>query len=407
MEITMTKTEQLFLQIIYNTCTGSSSNIDISDENLDELILLASTQSAFSFLLPYLKDFSSGKKSNAVQRVKRQSKLMMLNYYQIEHFTYLVADLFEANDISYVLLKGISLAAFYPVPEYRSLGDVDIYIPDRQMFNRADKLLRANGFTCHEEIGSHHQEYHFTFPQTGRSFILELHYRVVGTYQYVPANQLIDKLYSSSSFEPKPMEIHGHTYTVLPETLCTFHMIHHMLKHYLYSGFGIRLLCDFTFYIEKNYKQIDFDLIHKWCHESKIFHLYEIIVESCRIYLGLPDDIDSSIHYSKDACEDFILQLLHDGDGSQSNSPKLVRSTSYNKVNFFTYFKEGHHQMHVRFPKLGKHPILWPALWFLTLVFFIYNTYSLRKTTLKDTLRDFKNDNKKSSLIRIFDNSDT
>ena len=61
---------------------------------------------------------------------------MMLNYYQIEQFTRRIADLFDANNISYILLKGISLAAFYPVPEYRQLGDVDIYINDKEMFNQ-------------------------------------------------------------------------------------------------------------------------------------------------------------------------------------------------------------------------------------------------------------------------------
>ena len=82
---------------------------------------------------------------------------MMLNYYQIEQFTRRIADLFDSNNISYILLKGISLAAFYPVPEYRKLGDVDIYINDKEMFNRASALLLANGCTKDDEISDHHQ----------------------------------------------------------------------------------------------------------------------------------------------------------------------------------------------------------------------------------------------------------
>ena len=62
--------------------------------------------------------------------------------------------------------------------------------------------------------------------------------------------------------------------------------------------------------------------------------------------------------------------------------------------------------MHVRFPKLGKCPLLWPALWMITFVCFLSNTYTLRNTTLKETLRSFKQDNQRSKLLRIFDNTD-
>lgn len=331
---------------------------------------------------------------------------MMLNYYQIEQFTRRIADLFDANNISYILLKGISLATFYPVPEYRKLGDVDIYINDKEMFNRASALLLANGYTKDDEISDHHQGYLYKVPKTGRTMILELHYRIVGLYQYATANKIVDAVFASDAFTPIMQKVNDRSYPVLPPTEYTFYMIHHMLKHYLYSGFGIRLLCDFSFYLEHNYTDIDFVKIHTWCEESKILHLYEIILETCRIYLGLPETIDSKIHYNKNDCKAFITQLLEDGDVSQNNGSALVGSGSYEKINFLTYFKEGHLQMHVRFPKLGKCPLLWPILWLITLVCFLYNNRTIRNMSLAQTLRGFKQDNQKSKLLRIFDNTD-
>ena len=166
------------------------------------------------------------------------------------------------------------------------------------------------------------------------------------------------------------------------------------------------LLCDFTFFLGHNYTAIDFAQIHTWCKESKILHLYEIILETCRIYLGLPETIDSKIHYNKNDCKAFITQLLEDGDVSQNNGSALVGSGSYEKINFLTYFKEGHLQMHVRFPKLSKCPLLWPILWLITLVCFLYNNRTIRNMSLAQTLRGFKQDNQKSKLLRIFDNTD-
>lgn len=396
----MNHIEQLYLQIIHNTCTQTSSNITISQDVSISLINLAQTQSSLPFLLPYIKD------SSLLYNIKHQTKLMMLNYYQIEQFTRRIADLFDANNISYILLKGISLAAFYPVPEYRQLGDVDIYINDKEMFNRANALLLANGYTKDDEISDHHQGYLYKVPQTGRTMILELHYRIVGLYQYAPVNKIVDAVFASGAFTPIMQKVNDRSYPVLPPTEYTFYMIHHMLKHYLYSGFGIRLLCDFSFYLECNYTDIDFVKIHTWCEESKILHLYEIILETCHIYLGLPETIDSKIHYNKNDCEAFITQLLEDGDVSPNNGPTLVGSGSYEKINFLTYFKEGHLQMHVRFPKLGKCPLLWPILWLITLVCFLYNNRTIRNMSLAQTLRSFKQDNQKSKLLRIFDNTD-
>lgn len=396
----MNHIEQLYLQIIHNTCTQTSSNITISQDVSISLINLAQTQSSLPFLLPYIKD------SSLLTNIKYQTKLMMLNYYQIEQFTRRIADLFDTNNISYILLKGISLAAFYPVPEYRQLGDVDIYINDKEMFNRANALLLANGYTKDDEISDHHQGYLYKVPQTGRTMILELHYRIVGLYQYAPVNKIVDDVFAANTFSPAMQTVNDRNYPVLPPTEYTFYMIHHMLKHYLYSGFGIRLLCDFTFFLRHNYTAIDFAQIHTWCKESKILHLYEIILETCRIYLGLPETIDSKIHYNKNDCKAFITQLLEDGDVSQNNGSALVGSGSYEKINFLTYFKEGHLQMHVRFPKLGKCPLLWPILWLITLVCFLYNNRTIRNMSLAQTLRGFKQDNQKSKLLRIFDNTD-
>ena len=70
-----------------------------------------------------------------------------------------------------LLLKGISLAASYPVPEYRKLGDLDLYINDKKDFQRAEQILHKNGYMDEEELSDHHTTYRYTFEKTGRSFL--------------------------------------------------------------------------------------------------------------------------------------------------------------------------------------------------------------------------------------------
>lgn len=397
----MQQSYQHYLEIIKNICTGHRDPISILPEEQADIARLAEEHCTVPFVLSSFRD------TPFYHSMLQKSRSMMLNYYQIDQFTRRTVSLLKDNGIDCIVLKGISLASCYPIPEYRKLGDLDLYISQKSDVTRAKKLLEANGYIEEDELSDHHLTYHYTFPKTGRRFLLELHYRVVGMYQYERANQIVDQVYSSENLVSVTQTINGTSYSVLPPTEYVFYMIHHMLKHYLYSGFGIRLLCDFTFYLKTYADEIDFQKIHNWCRESRISHLYEIIIETCRIYLGLSQDIDPDIHYASQDCEEFIIRILDNGDMGTDVSQELVGSTSYQKVNFVTYFKEGHVQMKVRFPKASRCPILWPFLWAVTLFCFIRNTYKVRNTTLRQTLRNFKKSNQKTKLVRIFDNSDS
>lgn len=131
--------------------------------------------------------------------------------------------LLEDNGIDCILLKGISLASCYPVPEYRKLGDLDLYIRPKPMFP-SQKLLEANGYIAENELSDHHLTYHYTFQKTGRRFLLELHYRVVGMYQYERANEIVNQVYSFENLIPVSQTINDFTYSVLPPSEYVFYM---------------------------------------------------------------------------------------------------------------------------------------------------------------------------------------
>lgn len=241
---------QTYLNIIKNICTDSNDPVSVTPEQLPALANLAQEHCTVPFVLPCLRSAS------VYPSMKHQVKEMMLNYYQIEHFTQTTVSLLRENHIDCYLLKGLSLADCYPVPEYRKLGDLDLYLAEPEMLSQAQTVLESSGYILQDELSDHHVTYYYTFPKTGRRFILELHYRVVGQYQYSRTNEIVDSVYSPAQLKKSSQMIHGYSYTVLPPTEYVFYMIHHMLKHYLYSGFGIRLLCDFTFYLKRHESEI-------------------------------------------------------------------------------------------------------------------------------------------------------
>jgi hypothetical protein len=50
--------------------------------------------------------------------------------------------------------------------------------------------------------------------------------------------------------------------------------------------------------------------------------------------------------------------------------------------------------------------LLWPVFWGITFFCFLSNTYRVRHTTLRQTLADFRADNQKTKLLKIFENND-
>ena len=167
-----------YLKMLTTPFDDPSSDLpDISPEDYPALFALADRHCTLPFVLPYFRN------TGFYPQILQKSKHMMLNYYQIDQFTRRTVSLLEKHGITCFVMKGISLAASYPVSEYRKLGDLDLYINDKDAFHCAEQILHENGYLDEEELSDHHTTYRYTFEKTGRSFLLELHYRVVGVYQ--------------------------------------------------------------------------------------------------------------------------------------------------------------------------------------------------------------------------------
>ena len=148
------------LNTLYLNCINAVSHAgkqdafqQISKEDALALAPLAKAQHTCPFLLPFLEHTEAG------SFFRQQTRQMMINYFQMEQFTRLCIKLLEKAGIPYVLLKGISLAAYYPQPEYRKLGDVDLYLPCKETVGQACKLLEKEGFVNKKEVSDHHLTY--------------------------------------------------------------------------------------------------------------------------------------------------------------------------------------------------------------------------------------------------------
>ena len=169
----------------------------------------------------------------------------------------------------------------------------------------------------------------------------------------------------------------------------------HMLQHFLRAGFGIRLICDWVVFwnrdISKEEKEKYLDLVTR----SGIKGFSDLITAVCCEYLGLKEeyvefmDVNTGVDMEK-----FMIELFEAGEFGKTNASRMVALRGDSPVEFI---REFHHQMHLNYPKAGRIFILWPVLWIMTLHRFLKNNRIVRGVSTGEIM---KNASKRGALIR-------
>lgn len=156
-----------------------------------------------------------------------------------------IGRLFEENNISYCVLKGVAAAKYYPDPYGRSMGDMDVLVKTQDI-DKAEELLISKGFIkANADLENDH---HIVFRNNIKT--VELHFNVPG----LPKNDmrpLAEKLFEDI-FEKTSDFDTGYGLVKVPSD---FHhgliLLLHNCQHLNDYGFGLRHLCDWAVFINK------------------------------------------------------------------------------------------------------------------------------------------------------------
>ena len=112
------------------------------------------------------------------QKAIPESKILqyqiITNSVQHLHEQYEVVKLLERHDIPSAILKGSAAAIYYPQPCLRTMGDIDIIVP-QNCFEAATELMTRNGYT---DLTADSNLRHTEFSKNG--ILIELHHHFSG-----------------------------------------------------------------------------------------------------------------------------------------------------------------------------------------------------------------------------------
>lgn len=296
-------------------------------------------------------------------------------------------ELFDANDIDYMPLKGAILKSIYPKPDMRTMGDADILIRVEQ-YEKIEPIMRSQGFDFIKDSVNE-----LVWNKKGALF-LELH-----RYLVAPSHKDLFNLFGDGWKRATLCKDSKIRYEMSPEDTFLFLFIH-FAKHYRSGGIGIRQAVDLWVYRKKETK-----LNEKYIKEKlvslKMYEFYNNISEMLEVWF---DDKENS--QMSDFLTDYIFSSGNFGTRDNNAAAKVVRdsktSGSIQKSFIQTIFKTiflPYKAMCRKYSFLEKAPVLLPVMWIVRAADSIF----IKRKKIKDYHVDKKAMDKANEFSRALE----
>lgn len=335
----------------------------------------------------------------ALKKMTQQiSRQVVQQNYHLLFLTKFLIEIFEKENIHAVVLKGAATASIYPIPELRKSGDVDLLILKQEQLEYAGTILEKNGIRMTKrQQHNHHWEY-----VTPDGITIELHGMLVEPFENQKMNTYLEEVKEACADEVLQKEVSGITIPILADGYHAYHLLIHMLQHFLLAGFGVRYLCDWVLFWNQDIKKEEKQKFLHLVKESGLFDFAQAITAVCIRYLGLDREKVTFLmkkKVPKTVTEELMKEILEAEEFGKSQAERMVAISGTGILNFA---KEFQHQMHINYPKSGKIFLFWPVLWIFTMMRFIRNNRIIRKVSVISILKNAKKRSRLMQHLKLF-----
>lgn len=320
------------------------------------------------------------------QKLQTYTTQIVGHSYRLLFYTKYLVGLLEQEGLTVAVLKGVATAEFYPYPELRKAGDVDLLLFSEEDHARASECLRKYGLLEHDE-GLH---VHHAAMMGPEGIEVELHSMLVEPFDNEATNRMVLRLQREARAHIIRQSCMGVPLPVLSGAYHGCSLLLHLLQHFLTAGFGIKLLCDWVVFWEKQPPEAIgemVDLIHMLRVEQFVAAVTGVCVRelgmkktAAEAFLALGEPEILAPAYLDRFFKDII-------EAEEFGKSQRGRMLAIHESGVTGYIRAFHHQMKLNYPKAGKNVVLWPALWVSTLARFLYNNRTLRGITVAEVLK--------------------
>jgi len=214
-------------------------------------------------------------------------------YVQYENAIASLAGWYTQHGYKMMVLKGYACSLDWPKPEHRPCGDIDIWLFGQQ--READAALgswfkvlaeasdqgRAHDPNFKIDKGHHH---HTVFEWQG--FTVENHYDFLNVHHHKSNVEMEAILKDLGKDDSHFVELHGEKVYLPSANLHALFLLRHSMSNFASTGFQLRQLLDWAFFVEKHGEEIDWDWLESQLEYFGMKKLYDVFNAICVEDLG-------------------------------------------------------------------------------------------------------------------------
>lgn len=243
----------------------------------------------------------------------------------------------EEVELPFVLLKGLGVSQYYPKPELRAGGDLDLLYYSETDYLWANVFLMQEGYHLHVESEARRGHTAFSY----RSTLVENHARAV-FFDLKRHNAYFEQLVQAAIREGRLERVslgEGVEVDTLPAELNALYIFIHIFFHWLHWGVGFRQYCDWLLYLEAHRPELDNSRFTEMAQQLDILYPMQLFAQAAIRYLGAAPELfpfpllEEDDPHSEDILQD-VLRGGNFGFGQRPEPASNVWVSNWRKLTF-------------------------------------------------------------------------
>lgn len=325
----MERYEEVFFSLLRSGLWGTSPEIPEGFDEWGKVVQLAKTQSVLGIVGDVmLSDGTIASKLSPDLKSKVKTFIManMMTHGKLNGVLVKVVGELNAAGIPSVLLKGQGLAQYYPKPELRQCGDIDLYV-GLDNYDASYDVLKPLATEIDDrkalEVGKHYDLF------VGR-IAVEVHRY---TDQY-PTSRL-DRIYQEISLRGLnrglvPVVFAGMPVNTPSDDYNAFYVFSHLFHHFLINGLGARHLCDWMFFLKSRAEYIDRKSLRTILESLDMLEPWQAFGSVLISHLGMPaEDFPFYDSSNQRKVSKIVRRLIDEGNFGKERAVYKKRGSIY------------------------------------------------------------------------------
>jgi hypothetical protein len=192
-----------------------------------------------------------------------------------------LAGMFGREQVRMLILKGLSLSVFYPIPAHREFYDLDIYLFGNH--KKGDQLLKEAGAVSTKYASCKHTACSY------KGVRIENHAHLLNVHVSKKIDRVEKRLLEMLSRDGRIRESRPGEILFPPPDFSALFFMMHALQHLSFGPLRLRMICDWAVFLRANREQIDFNAYRNNLQEAGLLAIADAFSVITGEWMKQPD----------------------------------------------------------------------------------------------------------------------